>query len=255
MRLAILVCAFNMERELLRVVYTLSRSYQRGIDGFDYEIVILDNGSTPPVDATALQKIAPNLQVLRVQNPHPSPICAINTAVEAIDCSILGLWIDGARMASPGMLFWALQALKLNPNKVVGTVAFHLGPDVQMRSVLDGYNQEVEDRLLNTIDWRNDGYKLFEVSVLAGSSIQGWFGSITESNAVFMERVLWTFLATGRGSRQSGILAPLRRDLGLRPLDHSWGGHISPGARRRSNERIRPRLLADVCRIQDNFRH
>lgn len=104
---------------------------------------------------------------------------------------MLGLLIDGARMVSPGLLRSALDACAIDPTKVVGTLAFHLGPDAQMRSVNAGYNQKVEDELLASIPWREDGYRLFDIAVLAGSSRQGWFGNIAESNAVFFSRKVW----------------------------------------------------------------
>ena len=54
--------------------------------------------------------------------------------------------------------------------------------------MLNGYNQQIEDQLLESIDWPRDGYRLFEISVLAGSSENGWFMTISESNCLFMPR-------------------------------------------------------------------
>jgi hypothetical protein len=54
-----------------------------------------------------------------------------------------------------------------------------------------GYDQEAEDRLLADSGWERDGYRLFEVSALSGSSRRGWFGPIGESNALFMPRPMW----------------------------------------------------------------
>ena len=63
-----------------------------------------------------------------------------------------------------------------------------------MKSVLKGYNEELEDQLLQSVDWINDGYKLFEISSLAGSSAGGYFKPIAESNALFMSKTLWNEL-------------------------------------------------------------
>ena len=38
------------------------------------------------------------------------------------------------------------------------------------------------------------GYRLFELSTLAGSSGRGWFGPLGESNALFMQAALWAEL-------------------------------------------------------------
>lgn len=191
MQLSLVVCAYNMERELPRTVFTLGPGYQRGVEGLDYEIVVVDNGSRRPVCADALREIAPNTRVIRIDEPSPSPARAINAAVHDSAGQLIGLFIDGARMASPGLLAAALSAYRADPTKVIGSLAFHLGPDVQMRSVRDGYDQSAEDALLASVNWREDGYALFSKSVLAGSSSQGWFGTLPESNGVFLDRTSW----------------------------------------------------------------
>jgi hypothetical protein len=82
-------------------------------------------------------------------------------------------------------------AARLSPRAIVLTLGFHLGPEVQMKSVRDGYDQRAEDQLLERCRWTDDPYRLFEVSSLAGSSANGWLAPISESNAIFMRRELW----------------------------------------------------------------
>jgi cephalosporin hydroxylase len=129
--------------------------------------------------------------VVRPSDPKVSPAGAINRAMEAASGRLVGLWIDGARMASPGIIRHAMDAWRADPARVIGTLAFHLGPDVQMRTVSDGYDAHAEDALLSSVPWRDDGYRLFDISVLAGSSARGWFGCINETNGIFMDRKLW----------------------------------------------------------------
>jgi hypothetical protein len=107
---------------------------------------------------------------------------------------LAGVLIDGARMASPGLLAQALAAYKLYDRPVIATLAFHLGSVVQMESVLRGYDAAEEDRLLESVDWEQDGYRLFDISVFAGSSAEGWFTPPSESNALFLSRELWAEL-------------------------------------------------------------
>jgi hypothetical protein len=107
---------------------------------------------------------------------------------------LVGVCIDGARIASPGLLATALAASGVHRRPVIGTLAFHLGPDVQMRSVSQGYNQAVEDALLVDSGWEADGYRLFDISVFAGSSQNGWFVIPNESNAIFMTADHWAAL-------------------------------------------------------------
>lgn len=192
--LSILVCAYDMQRELPRTLHTLSAAYQQGMDGLSWEVVVLDNGSQPPVDEAALQAILPGVRVIRPDIIKVSPATAINMAMNQLKGTLLGLWIDGARMASPGILRHAVDAWRADPDRVIGTTAFHLGPDVQMRTVLQGYDAAAEDALLGSIPWQMDGYRLFDISVLAGSSAAGWFGNINETNGLFLDRKLWNSL-------------------------------------------------------------
>jgi hypothetical protein len=60
--------------------------------------------------------------------------------------------------------------------------------------VARGYCQAVEDQLLAAVDWVADPYRLFEISVFAGASTQGWFSIPGETNALFLTRDHWDVL-------------------------------------------------------------
>jgi len=161
-----------------------------------------------------------NARLLLAEDPQVSPVPAINQALEQARGEVIGVFIDGARMASPGMLAAAIKASRLHPRAVVGTLAFHLGSDVQMRSVLAGYNQAVEDRLLAASGWEEDPYRLFDISVFAGSSAHGWLVTPSETNALFLHRQLWSeiggfeprFVAAGGGLANLDIWRRLCED-------------------------------------------
>lgn len=189
--LTLLVCAYNMARELPRTLRTLSAGYQRDTGDLRWEVVVLDNGSEEPLDEAALAGILPGVRVVRPSRVSPSPAAAINAALARTEGKLVGLWIDGARMASPGILRLAAEAWRADPTRAIGTLAFHLGPDLQPRSAADGYDAAAEDALLASVPWRQDGYRLFDVSVLGGSSVRGWFGCLAETSALFMDRQLW----------------------------------------------------------------
>jgi glycosyltransferase involved in cell wall biosynthesis len=190
-RLSLVVVAYNMARELPRTIHSLSPAMQTGLSADDYEIIIVDNGSTRPFDEAACRRRVPQLRFEYMPDPTHSPVAAINRGLELARGDLVGVWIDGARLASPGLLETALMAARLHPRPVIGTVGFHLGPDVQMRSVQEGYDQAREDALLASVDWERDAYRLFGISSFAGSSANGWFMPIAESNALFMTRALW----------------------------------------------------------------
>lgn len=167
---------------------------QQGMDDIDYDIILVDNGSTQPVDYDACRRIAPNLRVFETDGSSASPAAAINLGLGQATGELVGVFIDGARMASPGLLRHAIDAAKPHQKPVVGTLAFHLGPDVQMKSIKAGYCQAVEDALLDDCRWEADGYRLFGISTLAASSSRGWFVVPKESNALFMKKDHWAAL-------------------------------------------------------------
>lgn len=189
--LSLIVIGHNMARELPRTLRSLSPAMQVGLTGVRYEVIVVDNGSTPPVAAADCRAWLPDLRILAMPDPTPSPVPAINLGLVMARASLIGVWIDGARLASPGILRGALEAARLHPRPVIGTVNFHLGPDIQRRAMRHGYNQAVEDGLLANVDWTADGYRLFEIASFAGSSAQGWFAPLGESNAIFLTRALW----------------------------------------------------------------
>jgi hypothetical protein len=73
---------------------------------------------------------------------------------------------------------------------LIATRYFWLGPDEQNESILHGYNQQVEDALLQHINWPQDGYRLYEIgsALTAGAEKVTWFNRMFESNCLFMNR-------------------------------------------------------------------
>lgn len=191
LKLSVVVVAYEMARELPRTLFSLSVSMQRNISSSEYEVIVVDNGSSIPVDADECSRWIPGIQVHRLESVGVSPVPAINKGLEMSRGEVVGVFIDGARLASPGLLKTALMAQKLGDRVVAGSLGFHLGPDVQMRSTKNGYNQAEEDRILSESGWKEDGYRLFAISVFAGASSRGWFSVPNETNALFMKRDHW----------------------------------------------------------------
>ena len=203
-KLSVIVIGYNMARELPRTIQSLSPAMQRDINPNDYEVILIDNGSTQTFDEAGLRRLLPNLVVHRLQDATVSPVPAINFGLSVARGDLVGVCIDGARIASPGLLSKALAASRLHERPVIGTIAFHLGPKVQMESVKNGYNQAVEDKLLANSGWEADGYRLFTISAFAGSSSGGWFELPAESNAFFLRAEHWR----GLGGWDEGFMTP-----------------------------------------------
>jgi hypothetical protein len=192
--LSIVVVSYNMRREVPRTLRSLSIPYQRNIARSEYEIILVDNGSDEPWTQRDFGDLDADLRIVNLRNAAGSPAPAVNRGLREARGKLIGVLIDGARMVTPGLLDTSRRAARLYPRPVVATLGFHLGSDIQAVSISKGYSPEVEDRLLESTDWPEDGYRLFDISVLNASSAWGWFHPITESNALFMPASLWNEL-------------------------------------------------------------
>jgi len=192
--LSVVVVVYNMEREAPRTLYSLSADYQRNISAAEYEVIVVDNGSTPPFDAKIVESLKGNFKLIRLDPAPPSPAKALNTGLALARGQVIGAMIDGARIVTPGLLHFALHGARLYERSVVATLGWYLGHDLQRVAIECGYTKQREDELLASIQWPQDGYRLFEIATLDESSFDGWFFPTQESNALFMKRELWSML-------------------------------------------------------------
>jgi hypothetical protein len=191
---SVIVVVYNMAREAPRTLLSLSANHQQHITCDEYEVIVVDNGSMPPFDTAGLDGLAGNFRLIRMDPPHPSPVFAVNRGLAAARGNVIGVMLDGARLVTPGLLHFSRHGVGLYDRSVVTALTWHLGFDAQGWAIEAGYNKEREDALLASIDWPADGYRLFQIGTLAGSSIDGWFVPPSESNALFMSRKMWNEL-------------------------------------------------------------
>lgn len=189
--LSLVVVHYEIPREFPRTLHSLAPTYQQGIGADEYEVIVVDNGSSRPPDLGPARDLGLDVHLITVDEPRPSPAHAINVGLNATCGSHVGVMIDGARLASPGLLATARQALGLSRRAVVGSRGRYLGPKPQRESMHEGYTREVEDELLASVDWTADGYRLFDISVFDESSGPHWFKPPAESNSIFMSRRMW----------------------------------------------------------------
>ena len=192
--LSVVVVSYNIPRELPRTIATLRPSYQRDILGDDYEVIVVDNGSEQPATVDQLAADGLDLRVIDHGIGSPSPVGAVNAGLNASFGRYVGVFIDGARMLSPGLLGAARSALEMDDRVIVSTRGRYLGSQLQRDAAVAGYDQAAEDRLLASVPWESDGDRLFDISVFDESSGPTWFSPIAESNGLFMARSLWAEL-------------------------------------------------------------
>jgi len=171
-----------MRREAGRTLYSLSTNYQHGVNANSYEVIAIDNGSAEPLSESMVRSYGENFHYRFYSTTSISPVEATNDAVRKCRGNFIMVMIDGAHILSPGVIANTFAAFSAYENPFVATVPFHLGAEVQNRSILKGYNQSVEDRLLATQDWKADGYRLFLLTGSLSDGSMGWFGRLFESN-------------------------------------------------------------------------
>jgi glycosyltransferase involved in cell wall biosynthesis len=193
MKLSVILISYDMAREIPRTLRGLSRSYQQGAEDLAYEVLLVDNGSPVPLDEATWADVDVPARLIRIEDASASPAGAINIALEEAAGEIICLMIDGAHILTPGVFKMALSSYQAFENAVVAIRYFYLGMEEQTVSVAKGYNQQAEDKLLQRINWPEDGYRLYEIStpLRSGASRLTWFNRMFEANCLFMKRSLF----------------------------------------------------------------
>lgn len=193
-KLSIVLVVYNMRREAARTLQSLAVPYQRDVSPESYEVIVVENRSGQTLDSAFVEGFGPGFRYFYRDVESTSPASAANFGASQARGSCLGLLIDGARIASPGLIRYALSGLGLASCPVVAALGWHLGPEFQWLSITRGYDRQVEDDLLLQSNWESDGYNLFSISTLAGSSADGYFCTPAESNALFLSADLFRTL-------------------------------------------------------------
>jgi glycosyltransferase involved in cell wall biosynthesis len=178
LKLSVIVIFHNMRREAARTLFTLSPPYQRGVSGLNYEVIAIDNGSDDPLNEAEVRAFGPQFRYHYLQTQSRSPVEAVNVGADMARGDAIAVIVDGARMVTPGLIQRSVQALGVAETPFISALSWHLGPDIQPNTLQHGYNQTVEDALLGSINWREDGYRLFDISTLAPSSRPGFLGDM-----------------------------------------------------------------------------
>jgi glycosyltransferase involved in cell wall biosynthesis len=186
--LSVVVIFYNMRREAPRTLYSLSEKYQQIPHGFKYEVIAVDSGSTEPLEAATVRSMGENFRYIFFDAHTPSPCQALNYGAKIAQGGLITVCIDGARILSPGILHYSILAARMYKNPFVYTLGMHIGPKPQLDLVEENYSQTDEDNLIASVDWKRDGYSLFDISSVAPSSGNGYFSKLKESNCVTMLR-------------------------------------------------------------------
>lgn len=193
-RLSVVVIVYKMPDQAEKTLRSLSPAYQQGVREQDYEVIVVENHSERLLGAERASRFAGNVRYFHRHETQRTPVHAINFGAAHARGRHLAIMIDGARMLTPGVVRLALDAFRIDPEAAVSAPGYHVGHKLQQVAVNEGYDEQVEAGLLQSIDWPNDGYRLFEIAVLSGSCQGGFFQSNYESNFIAMSVRKWRAL-------------------------------------------------------------
>jgi hypothetical protein len=219
LKLSIIVIVYRMPRQAMNTLYSLSAAYQRNADPSDYEIVVVENNSDQTINTAELKNLEGNFKYFLRRELGVSPAPAINFALEKCRGEMIGLIIDGARMLTPRVIAHVLSTRKIFPSPLVAVPGYHFGED--WHEVAD-VNPSIDEQLwLENINWKADGYRLFENACFSPGNRNGYFHPLMECTALFVHSQCFAdiggadeaFSLAGGGSLNLHIY----RQLGLLP--------------------------------------
>lgn len=171
-----------MPTQAMNTLYSLSPAYQRGVGESDYEVIVVENRSA----RTLAPPLGRNVRYLLRDESGESPASAVNDGVASARGSAVAIMVDGARMVTPGVILSMLRALRTSQRPIVSVPGYHLGRQLHQDAVASGYSVEQEQADLAALNWRADGYRLFDHAVLSASCAAGYLLPIAESNCIGM---------------------------------------------------------------------
>ncbi len=220
------VIAYDMPQQAEITIRSLLPGYQRGVSASDYEVLIVENASPNTLTDAFLQTLPPNVSYHLRKETRPTPIHAINYGLERARGQHICVMIDGARLLTPGVVRNTILGHRVADNAIVTVPGYHLGKELQQNAVSSGYDMEHERRLMKSIAWPDNGYRLFEIACFSGSCKWGFFLSQSESNCISMSAKLWRRLGgfDARFEARGGGLVNL--DTYKRALESPGTRHI-----------------------------
>lgn len=220
-KLSVIVIVYNMPRQAMNTLYSLSARYQKNVSLDDYEVIVVENKSTNILDKQKVLDLGDNFKYFLRNESGVSPVPAVNFGYEQAKGNIIGLIIDGARMVTPRVIEYALLAFRMSKEALVMVPGYHLGEQDQKFHIDTGHSEEKEIAKLQTLHWQENGYRLFQFSAWSSSNQRGYFQPMQECSCIFTSRT--NFEAIGKADTRfdlpggGSINLHIYRSLGMLP--------------------------------------
>ncbi len=220
-KLSVIVIVYDMPRQALNTLYSLSAQYQWNANAADYEVIVIENRSKNNLVADDVYALGENFRYFLRDEPGVSPVGAINFGFAQVRGEFIGLMIDGARMVTPRIIEYALMGLAMDPASLVIAPGYNLGPQEHHYNETAGYSTEVEKKLLDDVGWQEQGYRLFDIASIGGANPNGFFHPLMESNCLFVAAQTFADLGGANENFQlpggGAVNLHIYRQLGMLP--------------------------------------
>lgn len=221
-RLSIIVVVYRMRAQAYNTLFSLSAAYQRNVARDDYEIIVVENHSDENLDPAVVARLDGNFRYFLRNETGISPAPAVNFALTQCRGDLLGLIVDGARMLTPGIVANALAVRAMHAAPLVVVPGYHLGDEPHEKAAIDWSHEE--QAWLQAVDWKSDGYRLFDRACYSPGNRKSYLHPIMECSALFCTTQRFRdiggaderFALSGGG----GINLHIYRLLGMQP-DHA----------------------------------
>lgn len=187
-RLSVLVVVYDMPRQAMNTLYSLSLACQAGVAEQDYEVVVVENRSANCLVGAEVEGLGNNLRYFPRDETGVSPVPAVQFGLQQCRGEYLGLIIDGARMLTPRALEFALLAFAMETQALVTVPGYHLGEGDQKDHLSLGHSEQREIERLQELDWRENAYRLFQFACWSSGNKHGYLQPMLESSALFCRR-------------------------------------------------------------------
>jgi hypothetical protein len=183
-RLSFILVVYNMQRQAMNTLYSLSARHQQNVDACDYEIIVVENASASTLVEADVLALGDNFRYFLRHESSQSPVGAINFGFSQIRAANICLMIDGARMVTPRVVEYALMGCTADIDALIAVPGYSLGWQDQRFNIEAAYDETAEMALLSSINWQQNGYRLFDIATISGANPNGCMNPLMECNCV-----------------------------------------------------------------------
>ncbi len=183
-KISFIVVVYNMPRQAMNTLHSLSSRYQRNSNEDDYEVIAVENASNNNLVEKEVCAIGKNFRYFLREETSQSPVGAINFGLSQAVNSHICLMVDGARMLTPRVVEYALMSIRANANAIIAVPGYSLGWQDQHHNLDAQYDEKIEIALLEATRWQHNGYRLFDIATISGANPNGFMNPLMECNCV-----------------------------------------------------------------------